>query len=88
MSVDHSIVLLGRKLVFHWKESYAPAESLAPSNGSGDAPHKTEIPQELIEEVVRRTMDRISDDVIREVAWEVVPDLAEQLIRKRLAENR
>jgi CheY-like chemotaxis protein len=44
----------------------------------------TAIPQDLIDEVVRRTAERISDDVIREIVWEIVPDLAEQLIRKRL----
>ena len=57
----------------------------APANGSG-AP-VTAIPQGLVDEVVRRTAERISDDVIREIAWEIVPDLAEQLIRKRLEQG-
>ena len=43
------------------------------------------IPSDLIDEVVRRTVERMSDDVIREIAWEVVPDLAEALIKKHLA---
>lgn len=61
------------------------AEAAAPVNGAG-APHG--IPQDVFEEVVRRTMERLNDDVIREIAWEVVPELAENLIRKRLGEGR
>lgn len=59
-----------------------PVEAVASENGAG-AP-LTAIPQDLIDEVVRRTAERISDDVIREIVWEIVPDLAERLIRKRL----
>ena len=29
-------------------------------------------------------MERFDDDFIREIAWEVVPDLAEKMILKRL----
>jgi CheY-like chemotaxis protein len=59
-----------------------PVEAAASENGAGA--QLTAIPQDLIDEVVRRTAERISDDVIREIVWEIVPDLAEQLIRKRL----
>jgi len=38
--------------------------------------------RDLIEEIVKR----LSDDVIREIAWEVVPDLAERMIKKALDE--
>ena len=38
--------------------------------------------KELIEQIVKR----LSDDVIREIAWEVVPDLAESMIKKTLDE--
>jgi CheY-like chemotaxis protein len=62
------------------------AEAEASSyNGANGA---TAIPQEVLDEVVRRAVERMSDDVIREIAWEVVPDLAERLIRKRLSEDR
>lgn len=56
----------------------------APANGSGAA-HA--LPQELVDEVVRRAMARINDDVIREIAWEVVPDIAERMIRRRLGDG-
>lgn len=48
-------------------------------NGSGNA-----IPQDVIDEVVRRAMEKIDDELIREIAWEVVPDIAERIILKRL----
>ncbi len=63
-----------------------PMEPVIPVNGSGSM--HAGIPAELVEEVVRRTLERINDDVIREIAWEIVPELAEQLIRKRLSENQ
>ncbi len=51
-------------------------------NGSGVA--EGSIPQSVIDEVVRRAMERIDDELIREIAWEVVPDIAERMILKRL----
>lgn len=46
-----------------------------------------QIPQQLIDEIVRRTIAQMSENVVREIAWEVVPDLAELLIKKRLDQN-
>ncbi|MCS6885343.1 MAG: hypothetical protein NZ558_07975, partial [Blastocatellia bacterium] len=43
-----------------------------------------QIPQQLIDEIVRRTIAQMSENVVREIAWEVVPDLAELLIKKKL----
>lgn len=40
--------------------------------------------EELIDEIVRRVVCRLSDSVIREIAWEVVPELAEKIIRQQL----
>ncbi len=40
--------------------------------------------EELIDEIVRRVVSRLSDSVIREIAWEVVPELAEKIISKQL----
>ncbi len=69
-------------------EAEIPVEPVSvPVNGSG-AGASIAISKELLDEIVRRTVERINDDVIREIAWEVVPDLAEQLIKKRLNRNR
>lgn len=46
-----------------------------------------QIPQHLIDEIVKRTIAQMSENVVREIAWEVVPDLAELLIKKRLDQN-
>jgi len=43
---------------------------------------------ELVEIIVRRVIDRLSDKAIREVAQEAVPRIAEQLMREALAEER
>lgn len=42
---------------------------------------------EMIDAVARRVVEMMSDKVVREIAWEVVPDLAELLIRKKLEEE-
>jgi CheY-like chemotaxis protein len=42
---------------------------------------------EMIDAIARRCVELMSDKVIREIAWEVVPDLAELLIKKQLEEK-
>ncbi|MEE8538104.1 MAG: response regulator [Acidobacteriota bacterium] len=58
-----------------------PASEPAPAA----APTHTLTPEQL-DEIVRRVVGQLSDQVMREVAWEVIPDLAEILIRKRISE--
>jgi len=43
---------------------------------------------EMIDAIARRCVELMSDKVIREIAWEVVPDLAELLIKKQLEEKQ
>jgi CheY-like chemotaxis protein len=43
---------------------------------------------EMIEAIARRVVELMSETVVREIAWEVVPDLAELLVRKRLDEEK
>jgi hypothetical protein len=47
-----------------------------------------ELSPEIIDAVARRAVELMSDKVIREIAWEVVPDLAELLIKKQLEETK
>ncbi|HEX6043929.1 MAG TPA: response regulator [Pyrinomonadaceae bacterium] len=42
---------------------------------------------EMIDAIARRAVELMSDKVIREIAWEVVPDLAELLIKRQLEER-
>lgn len=46
-----------------------------------------ELPDEIIDAIAQRVMRQMSPEVIREVAWEVIPDLAEILIRQYLDEH-
>jgi hypothetical protein len=43
---------------------------------------------QMIDAIARRVVEMMSDKVVREVAWEVVPDLAELLIKKQLEESQ
>jgi CheY-like chemotaxis protein len=43
---------------------------------------------EMIDAIARRAVELMSDRVVREVAWEVVPDLAELLIKRQLEEKQ
>lgn len=49
--------------------------------GSGSGP----LSDEDVERIARRVVELAGDGVLREIAWEVVPDLAEVVIRERLA---
>jgi CheY-like chemotaxis protein len=41
---------------------------------------------EDVERVARKVVEILSDKAVREIAWEVVPDMAEMIVRKRLRE--
>jgi len=43
-----------------------------------------ELSPEMIDAIARRAVEMMSEKVIREIAWEVVPDLAELLIKRKL----
>ena len=40
-----------------------------------------------IDAIARRVVEQISDKVVREIAWDIVPELAEILIKRRLEEE-
>ncbi|GMR22306.1 MAG: hypothetical protein BMS9Abin37_0645 [Acidobacteriota bacterium] len=51
------------------------AEAQVPATGDDD---------DLVERVAQRVVDKLSAKIIQEIAWEVVPDLAEGLIRREI----
>jgi DNA-binding NarL/FixJ family response regulator len=57
----------------------------APEMGAGER-RGEEVSDERVERVARRLAELMGPDVVREVAWEVVPDLAEVVVRERLRE--
>jgi CheY-like chemotaxis protein len=60
----------------------AAVEEQAPA-----APNVGLSPEE-IDAIARRVVEQMSDAVVREIAWEVVPELAELLIKKKLDEQK
>jgi CheY-like chemotaxis protein len=54
---------------------------VATGNGRG-----VSLSDEEIDKVARRVVEILSERIVREVAWEVVPDLAEVVIKDRLRE--
>jgi CheY-like chemotaxis protein len=43
--------------------------------------------QEMIDEIVRRVVAQLSDSVVREIAWEVVPDCVERVVNNLTREG-
>ena len=63
-----------------------PVASTKPETGGNGSSSTVKVPQEMLESAVREAVAGISEVVIREVAWQVIPDLAEAIIRKRIQE--
>jgi CheY-like chemotaxis protein len=62
----------------------ASSPQSAPVNGdNGD---KGSLSDQEVERIARRVAELIGDKVVRDVAWEVVPDLAEVLLKARIRE--
>jgi CheY-like chemotaxis protein len=55
-------------------------EQISPDQGLSLSP-------ETIDAIARRAVELMSDKVVREIAWEVVPELAELLIKQKLDEQ-
>jgi hypothetical protein len=46
-----------------------------------------ELSPQVIDEIVRRVVSQISDSVVREIAWEIVPDCVERIIDQQTRES-
>ncbi|HLF83017.1 MAG TPA: hypothetical protein VI837_02455, partial [Blastocatellia bacterium] len=76
--------------------SSGPAEQPAPNSetlaaGSAEEPANAEpaaaLSSAAVEEIVRRVVNEMSESVVREVAWEVVPDCVERVIEQLTRES-
>ncbi|MDX6384005.1 MAG: hypothetical protein QOK48_1578 [Blastocatellia bacterium] len=65
-----------------------PAETAPVIEAAAPQPTETEmaLSPAMIEAIARRAVELMSEKVVREIAWEVVPDLAELLIKQKLEE--
>ena len=64
-----------------------PETAAVPTVGI-DEGSAAQLSPEMVDVIARRVVELMSDKVVREIAWEIVPDLAERLIRRRLEEER
>ncbi len=55
-----------------------PSSSAPPASTSG------ELTEEQIDKIARRVVQLLSDQVVRNIAWEVIPDLAETVVKERI----
>ena len=58
-------------------EPAAPA--LAASSGNG-----MDLTDDQVDRIARRVVQLMSDQVVRNIAWEVIPDLAEMVVKERI----
>lgn len=60
-----------------------------PAVAATQGPSVSRIPmsEEVLDAIVERVVRRMSADVVREVAWEVIPELSESIIRRTLEER-
>jgi hypothetical protein len=67
-----------------------PAEPVPVSTVEGQESIDPELAwsPEIIDAIARRAVEHLSEKVVREIAWEVLPELAELLIKKKLEEQK
>jgi twitching motility two-component system response regulator PilG len=69
-------------------ETAVSAESSAVAEPGSHEPSKalgeSELSPAAIDAIAQRVIERMSEKVVREIAWEVVPELSELMIRKKL----
>ncbi len=64
------------------QEAAAPAATTAPiAAGASGALSEADV-----DRIARRVVQLLTDKAVRDIAWEVVPDYAERLVRERIAE--
>ena len=58
----------------------APPMTIAARGAEGSA----DLTDEQIDRIARRVVELLSDQVIRNIAWEVIPDMAEMVVKERI----
>lgn len=73
-------------------EAQAPAAAERPpdarheASGGGEASELTPLPPAALAALTRAVIEKMSDAIVREIAWQVVPPLAERIVRERIRE--
>jgi CheY-like chemotaxis protein len=61
--------------------SAAPSASADPGNG-----HPAGLTPEAMDLIAEKVVQKLSDRVVREIAWEILPEVAEAVVRRRIKE--
>jgi CheY-like chemotaxis protein len=64
-----------------------PETAITDAQPTAQITSAAQLSPEMIDAIARRAVEMMSDKVVREVAWEVVPELAELLIKRQLEEK-
>jgi len=62
----------------------AASAALAPSSEPSIPIASRELTDEQVDRIARRVVELMSDQVVRNIAWEVIPDLAEMVVKERI----
>jgi hypothetical protein len=63
-------------------EAASPAETTVPVAGAAPL----SLTDADVDRIARRVVELLSDKAVRDIAWEVVPEYAERLVRERISE--
>jgi hypothetical protein len=71
-----------------WSMPEPTAEEPAPQPAAAEAAASPtgELTDEQVDRIARRVVQLMSDQVVRNIAWEVIPDLAEMVVKERIRE--
>jgi CheY-like chemotaxis protein len=65
-----------------WQAPPPPLDMPPPSSAEMSGP--MQLTDEQIDRIARRVIELMSDQVVKNIAWEVIPDLAEVVVRERI----
>ena len=66
------------------EEPPVPPPALAPEATPAIPIAARELTDEQVDRIARRVVELMSDQVVRNIAWEVIPDLAEMVVKERI----
>jgi CheY-like chemotaxis protein len=63
-----------------------PQEAPAPASAAEAVAADPQLSEKDVERIARKVVEYLGEDIVREISWEVIPDLAEIVIKSRLRE--
>ena len=69
-------------------ETFAAAQPASSDSAPAIRTESGQLSPEMIDAIARRVVEHMSDKVVQEIAWEVVPQLAELMIKRQLEEKK